>query len=111
MEKEVRSRVGRSAEERTELLIAHAESGLSKKAFCQQRGLNLATFYSWGKLKAPETESADFARFEVDLPAERDAPIEVDLPNGVRITVRTSGEVGKTAELIRQVIRPERESY
>lgn len=88
--------------------MAQAQSGLTKKAFCQDQGLNLATFYSWGKLKAPEDPGpVDFARFEVAMPAAAAAPIEVDLPNGVRIKVHTHGEVGKTAELIRQVIRPE----
>ena len=29
------------------ILIEQADSGLTKKAFCEQRGLNPATFYYW----------------------------------------------------------------
>ena len=93
-----------SAAERERLIEQQRASGLSKKAFCRHRSINLGTFYGWTKRMAAASPS--FAKVEMMLPAA--APIEVELPNGVQILVRTSGDVDQTARLIRQVIAPER---
>ena len=92
-----------SAAERERLIREYGKSGLSKKAFCRQRGVNLATFYGWTRRQADSP--SPFAKAVVALPTA--APIEVDLPNGVRIRVRADGDVDRTARLIRQVVARE----
>lgn len=93
-----------SAAERERLIEQQEASGLSKKEFCRQEGINPGTFYGWTKRKAGAPPR--FAKVEMMLPGT--APIEVDLPNGVRIRVGTGGDVDQTARLIRQVVSPER---
>jgi hypothetical protein len=44
-------RVRRKATDRERLIQEQAASGLTKKAFCAQRQINLATFYTWAKRK------------------------------------------------------------
>ena len=41
----------RNATERERLIQEQAASGLTKKAFCARRQINLATFYAWAKRK------------------------------------------------------------
>lgn len=94
-----------TAAERSGLLAAHAASGKSKREFCEEHGINLGTFYGWRK--AVRREATVFAEVEIGC-RETEAPIEVELPHGVRIRVRTSGDVDRTARLIRQVLRGER---
>ena len=48
-----------------DLLASHAASGLTKKAFCAQHNLNIATFYRWQrKLGAPEPTALGFVKLE-----------------------------------------------
>jgi len=93
-----------STEDRRRLIEEHSRSGLTKKAFCEQAGINLGTFHGWRKKVPPLASAPGFA--EVALCMSPAAPIEIDLPNGVRIRVRTTGDVSRTAELIRAVAAP-----
>jgi len=47
-------------------LAAQATSGLTKQAFCEQRGINAATFYAWQRklreAKQPNIDSTGFTR-------------------------------------------------
>ena len=91
-----------SAADRERLIVEFKSSGLSQRAFAGRLGIHPATLSGWIR-KAPGAP-ASFA--EVSLPLSAPAPIEVDLPNGVRIRVRTTGDVSRTAELIRAVAAP-----
>jgi len=61
--------------------------------------MSLSTFNSW--LKREETPKGFV---ELSLPRTGgEAPIEVLLPNGIQIKVRTTGDLTRTAQLIRRV--------
>ena len=84
-------------EEMAQLLKEQASSGLSKKAFCADRGIPAARFYYWQKrLKDRETnltqveEPGGFHRIKV----KRETELEVRLPGGPWIGVRTDSPEG-----------------
>ena len=56
-------RVWRSAKQRQELIRAYEGSGLSKAAFCRQRGISVTTFYGW--LKKRPASPTQFAEVEM----------------------------------------------
>lgn len=60
------------------LLVEQAGSGLTKKAFCTERGINPATFYYWQR-RLREPAQAGFHRVEPPPPA---APVVVRLLGG-----------------------------
>jgi transposase-like protein len=91
-----------SVADRERLLDEFKSSGLTQRAFAGRLGIHPATLSGWVRKAAQAPEG--FA--EVSLPLSAPAPIEVDLPNGVRIRVRTTGDVSRTAELIRAVAAP-----
>jgi len=84
------------------LILEFRTSGLTGQAFSEQVGIHPTTLSGW--LKEASRSPVHFA--EVSVPISTPAPIEVDLPNGVRIRVRTTGDVSRTAELIRAVAAP-----
>ena len=94
-----------SAEERAALVQEYRSGDQTQRAFCRQHGIHPTTLGNW--LRRSSALVPTFA--EVSVAVEAAAPIEVDLPNGIQIRVRTTGDVGKTAELIRQVALPSRE--
>lgn len=79
------------------ILSEQADSGLTKKAFCEQRGLNAATFYYWQRRlrTAQEEQAAGFQRL---LPPT-DHELTVCLPS-VEIVLRSS-----SAATLAQVIK------
>jgi transposase-like protein len=91
-----------SAEDRKRLIDEFRNSGLTAQAFCKQVGIHPTTLSGW--MRRAAAASTGFAEVTVSMPTA--APIEVDLPNGVRIRVRTTGDVSRTAELIRAVAAP-----
>jgi len=92
----------RNAEDREQLIDEFKASGLTQRAFADRVGVHPATLSQWVR-KASVTQEG-FT--ELSVPISAPAPIEVDLPNGVRIRVRTTGDVSRTAELIRAVAAP-----
>jgi transposase-like protein len=88
-----------SAETRKQLIETFKAGGATRKAFCDEHGIHPTTFSGW--LKRERQAVSGFA--EVNLPVSQAAPIEVELPNGALIKVRTTGDLGRTAELIRRV--------
>ncbi|MFT5239719.1 MAG: transposase-like protein [Kiritimatiellia bacterium] len=57
-----------SAKGRLRLIDEHAASGLSKKAFCKQRGVNLGTFMGWRNLavsKNPQAKGVSVSIFKM----------------------------------------------
>ena len=98
----------RSAEDRTSLIDEQARSGLTKKAFCTRRQINLATFYAWTKpSRAITARPPAFAQVEVvpqvDPTANAPAAVEVLLPNGARVGIRHQGRRDELVALIRGV--------
>ena len=77
----------RSAQERQELMRAYEGSGLSKAAFCRERGILPATFYLWFKKRPLPTPR--WAEVQVDQPepipvaAGCGHPLELALPCGI----------------------------
>ena len=91
-----------SAEGRKQLIDAFNTSGLTAKAFCERQRIHPTTFSGWMR----KARSCPEGFTEVNLPIDTSAPIEVDLANGVQIRVRTTGNISRTADLIRAVIAP-----
>ncbi len=91
-----------SAEDREKLIHDFRTSGSTARAFCEQHGIHPTTLSGW--IRKTKEAAAGFTQMQVPMAAA--APIEVDLPNGVRIRVRTTGDVSRTAELIRAVAAP-----
>ena len=99
-----------SAEDRERLIQECNESGKSRKEFCSERGINLATMYGWFKAlsKAKKRQGGQakastqlFAEVEVRSSA---APIEVRLPNGKMLGIHLNGNQQDLIELIRGVL-------
>jgi transposase-like protein len=93
-----------SAEDRSRLIAEHASSGLSKKGFCAQRGINLGTFTGWRNLPPAKKQTSGFT--EVDMSAALPAAVEILLPNGVRIGIRHQGKQDALVALVRGVAGP-----
>ena len=91
-----------TTEERSALVQEYRGGGQTQRAFCRQHGIHPTTLGNW--LRRSKELAPTFA--EVSVAVEAPAPIEVDLPNGIQIRVRTTGDVGKTADLIRRVAMP-----
>jgi transposase-like protein len=96
-----RVRVRYGAEDRERLIQAQAQSGLTKRAFCAQRQINLTTFYAWAKRKSVAVQTPAFA--QVEIAAGLQAAVEVLLPNGARVGIRHQGRRDELAALIRGV--------
>jgi hypothetical protein len=97
--------VRRSAQERQELIQAYGRSGLSKAAFCRERGLLPATFYLWFKkqtVPAPRWAEVQVDRPEaIQTPPHHGPPLELALPCGVRMGVRDARWLPDVARLVR----------
>jgi hypothetical protein len=78
------------AEEVAQLLEEQASSGMSKKAFCEARGLAPSMFYYWqrrlSEAPAMAGQEPGFTQLEVRPGAE----LEVRLPGGQWLGVRAS---------------------
>jgi transposase-like protein len=103
--KDTKTRRGRrltrySAEDRERLIREQAESGLTKKAFCERHGINRGTFLGWRRYKTAVKKPV-FAKVAVVAP--QPAAVEVLLPNGVRIGIRHQGKQDELVSLVRGV--------
>ena len=76
---------------------------MSRRAFCEQRDLTLTTFHGWFKRLAGERPNEP-AFAEVSLTPSSSAPIEVHLPNGVRIGIRHEGSPEELVVLLRGIV-------
>ena len=92
-----------SEADRERLIGEQASSGVTKTAFCAQRGINLSTFHGWAKRRKGRKEREPvFAQGQLVLSAEA-ADVEVLLPNGVRVSIRHAGQCEELVSLIRGV--------
>ncbi len=74
-----------------------SQSGKSKKRYCEENGINEATFYYWfSRIKENDTSSGGF--IAIDKSCGK-GDVEVIYPNGVRIRVDT--DLGLLSQLIR----------
>lgn len=61
------------------------QSGMSKKRYCEEKGINEATFYYWfSRSKEKQADSGSF--ISIDKISNKHE-VEVIYPNGVRIKV------------------------
>ena len=79
------------------ILIEQADSGLTKKAFCEQRGLNPATFYYWQRRLRTEQEEERVGFQRLLPPADHE--LTVCLPS-VEVVLR-SGSARTLAQVIK----------
>jgi len=87
-----------SAEDRERLIREQAESGLTKKAFCEKRGVHVSTFHWWNKQRK---KGARLQLAEVEV-RHKVAPLEIELPGGKRFGLYINDEAA-VARLIRGV--------
>ena len=92
-----------SAEDRERLIREQAQSGLTKKAFCEQQGVNLGTFHGWPKSGHRVRKKPAFAEVAVCSSPSLEAAVEVLLPNGARIGIRHQGKRDELVALVRGV--------
>ena len=92
-----------SMEDRERLIKEQAQSGLTKEAFCKERGIKLSTFYGWRKKKGGNLASRRQSFAEVDLSGYAQAAVEVLLSNGARIGIRHEGKREDLVALVRGV--------
>ena len=72
-------------------------SGMSKKRYCEENGINEATFYYWfSRIKENDTSSGSFIAIDKGV---RKGEVVVIYLNGVRIKVDT--DLGLLSQLIR----------
>lgn len=90
----------RKEEKRVQILAMITDwqqSGLSKKRYCAENGINEATFYYWfSRSKENDISSGGFIAMDK---TGRKGDVEVIYPNGVRIKVDT--DLGLLSQLIR----------
>ena len=92
-----------SADDRERLVIEQAASGQTKKAFCEQRGINIGTFHGWRKRGAGVAKRATATFAQVDVPVQVPAAVEILMPNGVRVGIRHEGKQTELIALVRGV--------
>jgi hypothetical protein len=70
--------------ERTKHIDQWLQSGQSKKDYCAQAGINYSTFIYWFK-NQDSTCPGNFVKLEKSISPIHSAPLEILLPNGIRI--------------------------
>jgi len=83
------------------ILSQQAVSGLTKKAFCEQHGLNLATFYYWQRRFRASEQSSPSAYFH-RLEAKEDHELRVCLPKAE--VVLRSASAATLAQVIKAMV-------
>lgn len=92
-------RTRRSRAEIDELLEAFERSGQTRKAFCRERGLSVATFSSWRRRRAAERGGEGTLRpVRVAGPAAG-GPV-VRTPGGVEVTLPAGTAAAEIAALV-----------
>jgi transposase-like protein len=71
-----------STAEKESILDAFEQSGLSAKAFCQQRDICVATLANWRRQRREKNDTGFVC---LDLPGPTTGGLQVRLPNGIEI--------------------------
>jgi transposase-like protein len=92
-----------TAEKMKALYADWQQSGLSKKAFCQQMGIPHSSFFYWIKKfnSSGDSLSADF--MELDFPASfHSEPVflEIEYPSGARLKLYRQAEASWIKSLV-----------
>jgi transposase-like protein len=102
---DVRGRVRRSGAQRAEILAAYDQSGVSAAEFARLVGVKYPTLAGWLHRRGRRPGSA--ARPQVRFveaavpPLAAPAPLELELPGGVRLRLTEPGQVPLAAALLR----------
>jgi len=86
--------------EREALVRAHAQSGLTQKAFAKREGVKYATFVSWVQDARRQRSAAKGGFTELTLPRPT-VPLEVQLADGTVIRGGHAEEIARLLQLIR----------
>lgn len=70
----------------TKLIAEQEASGATIQAFCKQRGIGVHSFYSWRR-RLRNVEPAQFALLNTVVTRGAQAPIELYLPGGERLSI------------------------
>lgn len=105
---DVRGRVRRSAAQRAEILAAFEQSGVSAAEFARLVGVKYPTLAGWlhrRRRRPDEARTAPrpavrFVEATVPTPEVR-APVELELPGGVRLRLAEPGQVPLVVALLR----------
>lgn len=65
------------------------QSGLSKKAYCEQHVIKIYSFYYWYKVYSQEhsvkdTKGSSFVKLQIEKPIAA-SPVEIYFPGGIRL--------------------------
>lgn len=90
-----------------EVVAAYRQSNMSAAAFAEHCGVKYPTFVSWvakagrggGDGQAGDSSGQRFLLAEIGGSA--DAPLKVELPNGIMVHVSSSQQIGLLAELLK----------
>ncbi len=86
------------------LIRQQEQSGTAVKVFCENRGINGPSFYSWRK-RLGTTEPVRFALVEAGQPAAiGDAPVELIFSSGDRVRI-SPGTDAATLRTVLSVLR------
>lgn len=88
-----------SESEAREVIAACDASKLSRRAFCEDRGLTSSRLDYWRKRLAAVTPAPRFVEFSPAPPAEAGARVEICV-GGVVVRVRESLDVGHLARIV-----------
>ncbi len=81
--RDTRGRRIATAEEKTALIAAYAQSGLTQRAFAQREGVKYCTFAAWLGRHRRETGRARFAEVDLGRVAGAGLALEITLPDGL----------------------------
>lgn len=95
-----------SAYDKSEILRTFRLSGLSAYAFCSEVGLCYTTLRRWFEEVPSQSTGEQVDHRFVEIKVDRDegtfdSPMEVALPDGIKIRVYEHGQVAWVAELLR----------
>jgi hypothetical protein len=97
-------------EERSEILDLYSDSGLSKRQFAKDYGLNYKTFLGWFSIEEEQTFSNDCELLEVNVTSKRERSFtdsvgkerfQIEYPNGVKLSLPEEVSSASILELIR----------
>ena len=86
------------------LIVEQEASGLSMKAFCEQRGVSMNSLYRWHSRLA-DTQPVRFAELKTIGNPAPDGAIEIILASGDHMRIH-NGVDAATLRLVLQALRP-----
>ena len=113
---DVLGRVRMPADRREAILDAFEQSGMSGQAFAKHVGIKYPTFATWiqkrrrlhgeypqKKPSNPPSSPITFVEAHIEKPSERllQDGLEVHIPEGIKLMIRSQAEVDLAAQLIR----------